>query len=122
MCQLQRRYIPAGNRRAHPYDFARLCAAYLLALQPALLCPHACALHLLSPSLLLSLLVLLSLVHLSEEACGNFECLWDDDSGKGCGPRFVSLFGHKIDLLEVKERQKDSGQAQDANVADRPEL
>ena len=43
---------------------------------------------------------------LQEESCGNFECLWDDEDGKGCGPRFVSLFGHKIDLLEVKERSK----------------
>ncbi len=40
------------------------------------------------------------------EACGKFECLWDDEDDKGCGPRYVSLFGHKIDLLEVKERSK----------------
>lgn len=41
-----------------------------------------------------------------EEACSKFECLWDDEDDKGCGPRYVSLFGHKIDLLEVKERSK----------------
>ena len=84
-------------------------------------------------------------------SCSKFECLWDEDEDeekegkKGCGPRYVSLFGaehalfsvchvlpdydhlprqardglkkmnaravstgHKIDLLEVKERAKDT--------------
>lgn len=41
---------------------------------------------------------------LLEEASGKFECLWDArDVVRGT---FHSYFGHKIDLLDVKERSK----------------
>ena len=58
---------------------------------------------------------------LSEEACGKFECLWDDEGEKGCGPRYVSLFGHKIDLAEVKQRTKETA-AQAGPATTRAEL
>lgn len=46
-----------------------------------------------------------------EDECGKFDCLWDQEdaatkvASKGCGPRWVTLFGHKIDLKGVKERE-----------------
>ena len=49
----------------------------------------------------------------SEDDCGAHECLWDEEEAK-CGPRYVTLFGHKIDLLEVKKRAEEEEKAEKA--------
>ena len=49
----------------------------------------------------------------TEDDCGAHECLWDEEEAK-CGPRYVTLFGHKIDLLEVKKRAEEDEKAEKA--------